>query len=289
MREWVHDRFNSGTSVRRESTVQTPLNFELRTSNGAVVIRGVAGDAAVVRAHVERGPFHRDDGPRVAELIADGIVFGGNSLSIESPRDADLTVHYEVSVPFATLADLRVRNGPSEVRGIEGPLQVNLANGPLNIEDVARAVSVELKNGPLHIRNCRDAVEAEVRNGPVRVDSVAGPVEVRVHNGPITIEEASGAVDADAINGPITYNGAIGGDFNMHSTRGGIVLRLPRDSRFELDAEAQRGEVSCEFDVSDAATGPATTAPPRVFLRTERGEIRLEQSSRPGARSHAGV
>jgi hypothetical protein len=288
MREWMQDWFGRGATVTREATVQTPLRLELRTSGGGVVIRGVAGDTAVVRAQVERGSFHRDDGARVAELIAAGIVFEGDGLSIESPQDEGVTVHYDVSVPYAALAELYVRNGPMEVQGIEGPLEVRLTNGPLHVEDVGGAVAIELRNGPLQLRNCRGAVEVEVRNGPIHIEDVAGPLEARVRNGPVAIEDVRAGVEADAVNGPITYRGAVGGDFNLHATRGGIVLQLPVDARFELDAEADRGEVYCDFDVHDAGTGSDTPAP-RVVLRTERGEIRLEQSSRAGAHSRAAV
>jgi hypothetical protein len=288
MREWMHDMFGRGPTVTREARVQTPLKLEVNTSSGGIVIRGVPGDMATVRALVERG-FHRDDGSRIGESIAAGILFDADRLSIESPADEEVTVHYEVSVPFSTRATVRVRNGPMEVRGMEGPLQVSLNNGPLRVEDVAGPVEVELRNGPAHLRNCRDAVRAAVRNGPLHIDGVAGPLNVSVHNGPITVENAQAGFEADAVNGPITYRGAVGGDFNLHATRGGIVLELPRDARFELDAEAERGEVSCDFDVADTAAAPSGAPAPRVFLRTERGEIRIVQSSRAGARSPAGV
>jgi len=273
MRDWLNDMFGRGETVVRQSEVQTPLRLVLRTASGRVSVRGVEGTTATVRAQL-----YGEDGGRLGEMVADGIVFEEGWLRIESPPNRHgVNVNYEVMVPFATHGHLAVVNGPTEVRGIDGPVEVSLSNGPLSIEDVAGAVKVELANGPADVQDCRGAVDAKVSNGPIAIEHVTGPVNVTVSNGPIGIEDVGSSIDASATNGPISYKGAVAGSFEMRSTRGGIVLELPGDSRFELDAEADRGHVVCEFDVKDAAT-PATAPLPRVFLRSERGEILVRQS-----------
>jgi DUF4097 and DUF4098 domain-containing protein YvlB len=149
------------------------------------------------------------------------------------------------------------------------------------VEDVAGAIEVELTNGPMHVRHCRGAVKATVSNGPMQVERVAGPLEANVANGPLNIEEVTAGIQAAATNGPIVYRGAVAGDLDLRSSRGGIVLELPKDSRFELDAEADRGGVYCEFDVREDGT-PSAGRAPRIVLRTERGEIVLRQLARAG-------
>ena len=285
MKDWLNDRFSRGRTVTRESAVQTPLRLDLRTANGRVTVRGVEGASARVRAEVELKGHQRDDGGPAEEAVRQGIVFEGDSLRIESPSAArdSLTVHYEVSVPFATLAILTVTNGPVDVRGIDGPLELTLTNGPLSVEDIGGAVDVQLTNGPASIKRCRDVVEVKVTNGPIQIEDVAGPVHVTVHNGPIGLEDVHAGIDASATNGPIAYRGAVRGSFDMRSTRGGIVLELPSDSRFELDAEVERGEVYSDFDVKDAAVPPFDEPVPRVRLRADRGKIVVRQSSRVGA------
>ncbi len=62
-----------------------------------------------------------------------------------------MNVHYEVSVPFATLAILSVMNGAVVVRGINGPLELTLTNGPLDIDEIGGAVDVQLSNGPARV------------------------------------------------------------------------------------------------------------------------------------------
>ena len=108
-------------------------------------------------------------------------------------------------------------------------------------------------------------------------------MDVRVNNGPISIENVSAGIVASATNGPVVYRGAVGGDFDMRSTRGGIVLELPSDSRFELDAEVERGEVYSDFDVKDVAVAHLDEPAPRVVLRAERGKIVVQQTSRTAA------
>ena len=281
MRDWINDRFGRGRMVTREAVVQTPLRLELRSGNGHVRVRGIEGTTARVRAEIDLKGFQRDDGGPAEAMVAAGIVFEGDSLRIESPASArdSLSVHYEVSVPFATLATLTVMNGAVELRGIEGPLAVTLANGPLEIEEIGGAIEVQLNNGPARIHRCRGIVEARVSNGPIHIEDVTGPVDVQVHNGPISIENVDAGVNASATNGPFVYRGAVGGDFDVHSTRGSIVLELPSDSRFELDAEVERGEVYSDFDVNEAAGALRGERVPRVVLRADRGKIVVQQRS----------
>jgi len=285
MRDWINDRFGRGRTITREAIVQTPLRLDLRTANGHVSIRGIEGSSARVRAEIELKGFQRNDGGPAEAEVADGIVFDGDSLRIESPAAArdSLSVHYEVSVPFATLANLRATNGPVEVRDIDGPLELTLANGPLDIEGIGAAIDLQVSNGPASVQRCRGTVAAKVSNGPIHIEDVAGPVHVTVNNGPINIENVSEGIVASAINGPVVYRGAIGGDFDLRSTRGGIVLELPSDSRFELDAEVERGEVYSDFDVKDAASAHFDQPVPRVVLRADRGKIVVEQTSRTAA------
>ena len=285
MRDWMNDRFGRGRTITREAVVQTPLRLELHTSHGRVSVRGIEGTSAIVRAEIDFKGFHRDDGGQAEEMVVAGIVFEGDRLRIESPAEGrdSLNVHYEVSVPFATLANLTVLNGPIELIGIEGPVDVTLTNGPLVIEGIHSAVELELTNGPAHVQRCRGPVDAKVANGPIHIEDVAGPLDVTVNNGPISIEDVSAGIKASAINGPVTYRGAVGGNFDMRSTHGGIVLELPGDSRFELDAEAERGDVYCDFDVKDQTGAPSGGQVPRIVLRSERGEIVVQQTTRAGA------
>jgi hypothetical protein len=53
-------------------------------------------------------------------MVADGIKFEGDVLRIEAPATR-WAVHYDVSVPFATVAHLDVTNGPVEVRATTDP------------------------------------------------------------------------------------------------------------------------------------------------------------------------
>jgi hypothetical protein len=104
-----------------------------------------------------------------------------------------------------------------------------------------------------------------------------------VHNGPASLRDVRAGIEASSTNGPISYEGAVRGNFDIRSTRGGIVLELPSDSRFELDAEAERCEVYSDFDVRDSAPQAFDETVPKVVLRSERGKIVVTQRSHAGA------
>jgi hypothetical protein len=273
-------------TILREAPARTPYTLTLHNASGRIQVRGEERLNAAVAATIEVLAFSSQEAESYFEQVEAAIAFGDGFLTIEGPDPGShgifhrprLKMRYEIDVPRETRAEITVANGPVDVRQIVGPLEIKAANGPTRIEDIEQAVEVATINGPTRILRCGANVAIEVVNGPLTLAQVSGSAKLHATNGPLTLERIGSHVEAAVLNGPINYEGAIGGNFDLSAQNGGIVLRLPSDSRFELDAEAARGIVQSEFRVDEDHEGTTGEAH-RVHLRTENGGIHLHRVS----------
>jgi DUF4097 and DUF4098 domain-containing protein YvlB len=267
-------------TISRELAVQTPFALDVAGANGPVKVSGGKDLIASVQASIEVVSGSEAEADAVMEQVAEGIVLDATSLSIHfvpshQRDDERVKISYVIAVPRATRATVAVANGPVEVGGIDGPLEVQTANGPTRIADVAQAVTLHTINGGLQLERCGARIEVSAVNGPLTLRDAAGPLRIETTNGPIHLERIGGGIEGHALNGPLTYEGELAGNLDLSARNGPIRLRLPADSRFDLDAESVRGAVHSEFSVTEQAAPPADAF--RVRLRTENGAIHLEK------------
>jgi hypothetical protein len=267
--------------ITRQYQVTTPLELDAHIANAHVRISGEDRITANVTVHIQSFGGWHDAGDEAVDRVAAGIVFEGQRLGIRSPQQDGtsawhrLRLDYEIEVPRETRVELSSANGRTSLRNVEGPVRATISNAPASIRDISAAINVQLSNGPLEVSRAGADVEARVSNGPMTLEQIAGVLDLEVTNGPVNIEEAGRRIRVVAVNGPIHYRGSVKGDFDMQSRNGAIVLRLPSDSRFEIDAEAERGFVHSDFEVNEA--GAANESAPKLTLRTQNGIIRLER------------
>ncbi len=93
---------------------------------------------------------------------------------------------------------------------------------------------------------------------------------------------AGSPVQAVVGNGKITYRGALGqGDYGFRTGNGPIVLTLPAESQFNLDARVGNGRITTEFPVADATDEARVVkgsvgSDPRAIITAVTGNGRIE-------------
>jgi len=124
----------------------------------------------------------------------------------------------------------------------------------LRIHDHASHIEIEDLSGPL---------ELDTHRGTARIHQLAGPLDLVTHRGDADIDFA-------AFQGPS----------RVETHRGKIELRLPRDSRFDLESTVDR-KASLHSSFSMLATvgrriqGTVNGGGPRLELVAEKGNINL--------------
>jgi DUF4097 and DUF4098 domain-containing protein YvlB len=97
---------------------------------------------------------------------------------IHAPRDASL--------------DLEAKNGPIEVRGVNGNVKLRATNGPIAIAECGGSVEAHTTNGPIAFSGDRGEVHLNAQNGPISLKLGAetwngAQLEARTVNGPLAV------------------------------------------------------------------------------------------------------
>jgi DUF4097 and DUF4098 domain-containing protein YvlB len=97
---------------------------------------------------------------------------------VHAPRDASL--------------NLEAKNGPIDVRGVNGTIKLRAANGPIAIADCGGNVEAHTTNGPIAFSGDRGEVHLNAQNGPIALkfsgESWNGSqLEARTINGPLAV------------------------------------------------------------------------------------------------------
>jgi DUF4097 and DUF4098 domain-containing protein YvlB len=136
----------------------------------------------------------------------------------------------ELRVPPGARLELKTQNGKVTASGETGDLAVFTTNG---------GIEVKGSKGPQNLHTS---------NGQISVEGGSGKLDLHTSNGGIDVQAVSATVTARTSNGSIRFQGSLAdGEQSFHTSNGSVVLTLPADASFRLDAQTSMGKVSCQF------------------------------------------
>jgi DUF4097 and DUF4098 domain-containing protein YvlB len=131
-----------------------------------------------------------------ADQMARGIsvthTAGRISFAGPSTDSSDWTTFFIVHAPRDASLNLEAKNGPIDVRGVNGTVKLRAANGPIAIADCGGSVEAHTTNGPIAFSGDRGEVHLNAQNGPISLklstESWNGSqLEARTVNGPLAV------------------------------------------------------------------------------------------------------
>jgi DUF4097 and DUF4098 domain-containing protein YvlB len=131
-----------------------------------------------------------------AEQTARGIsvAHSAGRISYTGPASdsAEWTAVFIVHAPRDASLNLEAKNGPIEVRGVNGSVKLRASNGPIAIADCGGSVEAHTMNGPIAFSGDRGEVHLNAQNGPIAVNLKTetwngSQLEARTINGPLAV------------------------------------------------------------------------------------------------------
>jgi DUF4097 and DUF4098 domain-containing protein YvlB len=115
-------------------------------------------------------------------------------LSFNGPttESNDWLAYFIIHAPRDASLNLETKNGPIDVRGINGNVKLRATNGPIAVAECAGNVEAHAQNGPISFTGERGDVHLNAQNGPISVklssESWNGSqLEARTINGPLAV------------------------------------------------------------------------------------------------------
>ena len=178
----------------------------------------------------------RAEADRMARGIS--VTRAGGKLSFNGPapvENGQWTAVFLIHAPKDANLDLETKNGPVDVRDVNGTVKLRAINGPIAIRDCGGTVEAHTTNGPIAFAGERGEVHLNAKNGPISLklasDSWNGSqLEARTINGPlaVTVPEnfRTGMRLETAGNAPLACSAAPCRNALTDATRSGRMLRM---------------------------------------------------------------
>jgi DUF4097 and DUF4098 domain-containing protein YvlB len=141
-------------------------------------------------------------------------------------------------------------------------------SGTIELREVAGAVNLKGVSGNIIAEKIKGSFEAETTSGNIKVRDISEAKSVRLK----------------ILSGNISYDGQIlkDGKYEMEAMSGGIELRIPAASAFDLEAETFSGHIESDFAVTMSGRiskndlrGAVNGGGASVHLKTFSGSVRL--------------
>jgi DUF4097 and DUF4098 domain-containing protein YvlB len=269
----------------------------VKGQHGEVWVSGVRGALSLTNRH----------GSVEIEDVADRVTVDAQHGAVTSRRTGALTVdgeHGDVEVETVRGdLEIRSRHGRVTAREVAGSAQVEHFYGDVEVEQVTGEARARVEHGRLTVRDVQGPVTAKASFNDIVLLRIAGAVDVSVQHGGVHAEALEGGGRVEAVGNEVSIDGFRGplavqvqrgrvellpqtplqSAVTVSSTHGGIRLEVPAGSRFTLEAEARRGELSVnvpELTITQSEgsrlAGSVGGGGELVKLTAENGEVRLE-------------
>ncbi len=172
------------------------ISVEPGQNNGVEFI-GWDRDSVSVHARLEAGAASLADARSLAGRVQ--IVSAPSGILAEGPdnrRRESWSVNFVVYVPRKSDLTAHTENGPLEVTGVTGRMDLRTVNGPLGLTDLGGDVRARAENGPLEV-----ALGGHTWNGQgLDAETVNGPLELTIP------ADYSARLETGTENGPMNVN-----------------------------------------------------------------------------------
>lgn len=229
------------------------------------------------------------DGPEHIDLI---FSTSGGDIVLD---DIDGTVKLGTSGGDITFSDIRgiIKAGTSggDIQGdsVSDTSSLATSGGDIQLERADMDLQVATSGGDIEVGEVGGELKAATSGGNIEVMGARGDVEVSTSGGDILLERMEGFVEARTSGGDMEIEFAPGNHHGgeLATSGGDLSVLLPRGVGFDLDADADGGEVRTDLSVEtegrrydDRLRGTIAGGGNLLKLRNSRGEILIAESGR---------
>jgi len=289
----MQDTFSAaqGSFAKTVQVGDGPVSLDAMTASGDITVRHGSDREVHVIGHVHVctawWTVHVSPREALARLQQNPPVEQqGNSIRVGYITDPELThqigITYEIEVPAATQAVVRISSGSVYVDSINGPVEASTSSGHVTVTTVKSAVQASSSSGGVDLRSIGGAATIEVSSGPISGSDLAA-VSAKDTSGAITLHQVRGPCEAFASSGSINVDGAPIGPWHLQTQAGPVSIHVTDSQHFELRAQVQSGGIHNSLPLTSTGTasnnflvGSVGGGGPLVELSAQSGSISID-------------
>jgi len=270
-----------GQKIERSIPADQQLTVTLCVASGRLTVRGWDKNELRVRStdagEIELRRLDKVKDASVPASRVDVMVLDTTSkISAKAVKVADCQALADVDmdVPFGATVQVQTRDGDISITGVSAAY-AGSQNGNIEIVRAAKVVEAGSIGGSISLRDSNGRINLSSAGGIIEVvnvkpSSTDDALEVGTVSGDIQLQHVSNPkVMAKTVNGTVTMTGPLvkSGNYTFTNMTGDIVLALPHDASFQLNAKvSEKRDIVSDFQLKYFADGtppppPAKPAP----------------------------
>ncbi len=271
--------------------VSGPVDLEVQTRSGDVIVRSGASGSVSIRAKIYVGDHwlfgsrHTD----VSEIEQHPpLRQDGNSIHIDNVTVRDISVDYEITVPVDTTIRAHSGSGNETIESTHGNADVQTGSGDVKLSRLTGEIHVQTGSGNVRALEIAGPVRGGAGSGDIEVQEIAsGDIDLRTGSGNVSVRGIQGALRAEAGSGDISAEGKQEGAWEIRTGSGNVRVRLPANAAFDADISTSSGTLDVNAPITMTVqgrvqetrkriVGKARGGGPSLTLRTGSGDIHIE-------------
>jgi DUF4097 and DUF4098 domain-containing protein YvlB len=257
----------SGEKIERSYPVDPEPTVTLCVASGGLKVRGWEKSEIRVRSHdAAQIEFRRIDKSKDTSKPArrvDVMVFD-KTIDVNPKMDCQAFADVEMEVPAGATVQIQTRDGDIIIAGVAGAY-AGSQNGDIMIERATKLVEAGSVGGSISLKDSSGRVNLSSAGGGVEVVNVRPATiedifEVGTVSGDIHLDRVSNPkVMAKTVNGTVTMTGPLAksGYYGFTNMTGDVVLALPHDSSFQLNAKvSDKQDIVSDFKLTYLSEPP---------------------------------
>jgi hypothetical protein len=269
-----------GEKIDRTMTVDSGAIVTLCVASGTLTVRGWEKNEIHVRsldaAQIEFRRIDKVKDPTRPAGRVDVMVFDKGTAA--TPRlDCQALASVEMDVPVGATVQVQTRDGDISIAGVAAAY-AGSQNGDIEIERVVKIVEAGSLGGSIFLKDSSGRVNLSSASGVLEVVNVRPATdddtfEVGTVSGDIQLNHVSNPkVTAKTVNGTLSMTGPLAksGSYGFTNMTGDVVLAMPRDASFQLNAKiSEKHNIVSDFALKYLSEAPpprpaATPKPPEA-------------------------
>jgi len=236
-----------GEKIERSMPVDPQAVVTLCVASGTLTVRGWDKSEVRVRSldapQIELRRIDKPKDPSKAATRVDVMVFE-KRFGPNTKLDCQAFASVEMEVPSGATVQVQTRDGDITISGVAGAY-AGSQNGDIAIDRATKLVEAGSVGGSIVLKDSSGRVNLSSAGGGVEVSNVRPTTEddtfeVGTVSGDIQLNRVSNPkVTAKTVNGTVTMAGPLAksGSYGFANMTGDIVLAMPHDASFQLNAK----------------------------------------------------
>ena len=268
--------------ISKSFNVQGRSKLVVQNDDGRTTIQ--ANTANEVRIEVTKEVFHAKneaEAKKEADRVQVTLEHVGDRIEVRTVRPKwtfdfggrpQVEVNYQIFAPAESDVSTKTSDGPVEVAGIHGNLQISSSDGDITVSDCDGDIDIQSGDGDIHVSKSSGGMQISLRDGDLIASELSGILVLKSSDGDVSVNGFQGKMDASSRDGKVDLNGVFTSlaakssdgdvdvtvqpgsvmqqDWGLSSRDGDIQLRLPDDFAADLSVRARDGKINTTVPVS---------------------------------------